>query len=327
MNITTTTNTPVKEDIQYFKLHSTLFSCPKLRKLSTEAKVLYSMMRSRWFLSAKNGWKDEERVYIIFTVEEITRQLNCGSAKAIRILNELDTKKGIGLIERVNRGLGKPSKIFVKDFDGKDITNSDSVYKNDNPEAEPDSKTKTADCQNDNSVVSKNEIQEFSNEKSNNKENNNIYKNNIDISQSYHRVNGKDKNENKSESTTDMTEKRIMYCEILKSNINFNALKKQCGEIWLNQIVELMLGVVCSAKESITIGGEEHSMEVVKERFWSLDETHIEYVYHKINQVQSDVKNMRAYLLTALYRSVETADSWMRAKVRNELKNLKYALK
>ncbi|RHO83811.1 hypothetical protein DW061_16735 [Ruminococcus sp. AF42-9BH] len=34
----------------------------------------------------------------------------------MKILAELDTDKGIGLIERVKRGLGKPTIIYVKSF-------------------------------------------------------------------------------------------------------------------------------------------------------------------------------------------------------------------
>lgn len=49
----------------------------------------------------KNHWLDEEeRVYIIFTVEEIAELLNCGTQKAVKLLKELDSEKGIGLIEK-----------------------------------------------------------------------------------------------------------------------------------------------------------------------------------------------------------------------------------
>ena len=42
--------------------------------------------------------------------------LNCGKDKGVKILAELDSDKGIGLIERVKRGLGKPAIIYVKSF-------------------------------------------------------------------------------------------------------------------------------------------------------------------------------------------------------------------
>lgn len=85
--------------------------------LSINAKLLYALMLERMGLSAKNGWHDKfDRIYIYFTVNEIRATLNCGNDKAIKLLAELDTVKGVGLIERVKQGQGKPTKIFVKNF-------------------------------------------------------------------------------------------------------------------------------------------------------------------------------------------------------------------
>lgn len=68
-------------------------------------------------LSTRNGWHDElGRIYVYFTVNEIRQTLNCGNDKAIKLLAELDAAKGIGLIERVKQGQGRPTKIFVKNF-------------------------------------------------------------------------------------------------------------------------------------------------------------------------------------------------------------------
>ncbi|EEP27935.1 hypothetical protein GCWU000342_01480 [Shuttleworthella satelles DSM 14600] len=44
------------------------------------------------------------------------RRRNISKPTAIKTLDELDMKKGIGLIERVRLGLGKPNVIYVKDF-------------------------------------------------------------------------------------------------------------------------------------------------------------------------------------------------------------------
>ena len=69
-------------------------------------------------LSARNDWYDSDtwRVYIYYTVEEICEDMTCGRDKAMKLLAELDTKKGIGLIERIKQGQGKPTKIYVKRF-------------------------------------------------------------------------------------------------------------------------------------------------------------------------------------------------------------------
>ena len=68
-------------------------------------------------LSIKNRWLDsEDRVYIIFTVEEIAELMNCGTQKAVKLVKELDSNNGIGLIEKKRLGLGKPNVIYVKNF-------------------------------------------------------------------------------------------------------------------------------------------------------------------------------------------------------------------
>ena len=68
-------------------------------------------------LSAKNGWYDEQgRVYIYYTLDKIQEDLNCGHEKAVKLLSELDTRKGFGLIERVKQGQDRPTKIYVRRF-------------------------------------------------------------------------------------------------------------------------------------------------------------------------------------------------------------------
>lgn len=69
-------------------------------------------------LSIKNRWFDEEdRVYIIFTVEEIAELMNCGTQKAVRLLKELDSEKGIGLVEKA-AWIGETQRDLCEEFYG-----------------------------------------------------------------------------------------------------------------------------------------------------------------------------------------------------------------
>jgi len=68
-------------------------------------------------LSAMNRWKDKEgRTFIYYTVKEVMREIGCSRQKAIRLLDELEFKAD--LIEWVQQGLGKPNRIYVKNFAG-----------------------------------------------------------------------------------------------------------------------------------------------------------------------------------------------------------------
>ena len=116
-------------------------------------------------LSIKNRWFDEEdRVYIIFTVEEIAELMNCGTQKAVRLLKELDSEKGIGLVEKRRLGLGKPNVIYVKNF---------MVKQPEKEEKEPEKPVNTQNCENHNSRVVKTTIQECPKSQFKNDENHN----------------------------------------------------------------------------------------------------------------------------------------------------------
>ena len=80
-------------------LCSLCFLFLRFQTLSTDAKLLYGMLIDRMELSLKNGWIDEQgRIYLYFTIGEIQGRFRCASGKAVRLLAELDSAKGIGLI-------------------------------------------------------------------------------------------------------------------------------------------------------------------------------------------------------------------------------------
>lgn len=103
------------EQFSFYRIPKALFTEPNFRELSTDAKVLYGILLDRMSLSLKNQWLDaQNKVYIIFTVEEIMDALNCANQKATRLMVELE--KQAGLIERKRQGLGRPNLIHVKNI-------------------------------------------------------------------------------------------------------------------------------------------------------------------------------------------------------------------
>lgn len=105
------------EQYSFYRIPKELFTGKAYQGVSAEAKILYGLMLDRMGLSVKNGWLDEKgRVYVYFTLEDAQRLLSCGHGKAVRLFSELDTATGIGLIERVKQGQGKPTRIYVKNF-------------------------------------------------------------------------------------------------------------------------------------------------------------------------------------------------------------------
>ena len=101
----------------FYRIPRQLVTGQQFKKISTDAKLLYGLLLDRMGLSARNGWYDDAgRVYIFYTLDEIQEDLNCGHEKDAKLLSELDTDKGCGLIERVKQGQGRPTKIYVKRF-------------------------------------------------------------------------------------------------------------------------------------------------------------------------------------------------------------------
>ena len=78
------------------------------------------------------------------------------------------------------------------------------------------------------------------------------------------------------------------------------------------------LDAVCSTAPTIRINGEDMPQQVVKSRFLKLNSSHIEYVLEAMNKNPSDIRNIRAYLLTALYNASLTIDNYYSALVNHD---------
>ena len=96
----------------FTQLPNFLFESSRYSNLSSDAKVLYAMLLRRTELSRKNAWADEAgRIYIYFTIEEVTELLHCGRQKAVNTMQEL---KIASLISVKKQGCGRPNRIYPR---------------------------------------------------------------------------------------------------------------------------------------------------------------------------------------------------------------------
>ena len=139
------------EQFTFYRIPKILITSQFFKKVSDSAKLLYGLMLDRMSLSIRNGWLDDDnRAYIFFTTNDVMEQMCCGTEKATKMLAELDSEKGIGLIERVKQGQGRPAIIYLKkfyDLEDKDTTSQSSTSKNEN-QAFEESKNKTFENRN-----------------------------------------------------------------------------------------------------------------------------------------------------------------------------------
>ena len=102
------------ERLNFITIPKLLLKDERFKNISSEAKILYGCLLDRNSLSQKNGWVDEKnRVYVIYTVKEMQKDLCCATEKISRVLKELET---IGLIFRKRNGRGKANYIYVMDY-------------------------------------------------------------------------------------------------------------------------------------------------------------------------------------------------------------------
>ncbi len=127
-------------------------------------------------------------------------------------------------------------------------------------------------------------------------------------------------------SEMDIQEKRDYYRDVIRANISYDffyenrySTKLKINICRINEILAIMVDVVCSKQKTIRVNGEDLPKETVKKRFLELDDTHIEYVMTALDRSKSEVRNIRAYLITALYNAPITMDSYYEAWVKHDM--------
>ncbi|MDB8791711.1 replication initiator protein A [Romboutsia sp. 1001216sp1] len=99
----------------FFKMPKSLMYELKYKKLSANAKLLYSMLLDRTSLSIENNWFDEhDRAYIICEIDEIEIFLNCARATAVKSMKELEK---YNLLMKLKRGQGLANLLYVAHVD------------------------------------------------------------------------------------------------------------------------------------------------------------------------------------------------------------------
>lgn len=101
----------------------------------------------------------------------------------------------------------------------------------------------------------------------------------------------------------------------VEDQIEFSYLCGQFGYEDVDGVVELMVDTLCSTSPTLRIGGERIPADQVKSRFLTLDSRHLEYVFDCMRRNTTQVRNIRAYLLTALYNAPATINHYYQAEV------------
>jgi len=91
------------------------------------------------------------------------------------------------------------------------------------------------------------------------------------------------------------------------------------SRVQLDEIVDLIVDTVCSARKVIRIAGDDYPAEVVKSRFMKLDSSHVQYVMDCMKDNTTYVRNIKKYLLAALYNAPTTINSYYSSLVQHDM--------
>ena len=311
----------------FYRIPKLLFTNDYFKALSNDAKILYGLMLDRMSLSVKNQWFDEEnKAYIYFSVEDIMELLNCGKNKAVKIMQELDDETGIGLIEKRRQGFGKVNIIYVKTFmpektEEKSLEDELKKFKKQTSEENEEStevyNSNFMKSQNQTSRSPENKLQEVYISNPN-------YTNFSDTEMNYNKSNqivSADENRSNGDNST---EEYQAYEKLVKEIVDYESLEVTHHDDMrqVDEIVNLIVETVMCKNDKILIASNWYPASLVKKKFLMLTYSHIEYVLHCMSGNTTKVKNIKKYLLAALFNAPSTMNGYYQAEVNHDMPGL-----
>lgn len=328
------------DQFSFYRIPRALIKDSRFKGVSSDAKLLYGLMLDRMAMSMRNGWLDDEnRVYIIYTLEDILEDLNCSKGTGVKILVELDTSKGIGLIERKKRGQGKPTIIYVKNFiTCENVSVSESavsesqevqkpeVQKSKNwksgitnaelPEVQNLEVKKSEKWDSRSSEIGNQEVQNMDTNYNNTNYNDLSYNNLINQSEpELQAARGKD-------DTIDMMEGINTYMQLIRKNIEYDyymSYEEEKSRELVEELYQIICDVACVKRSIIRIGKEDYPYELVKSKFLKLNKSHIEYVMWCMKNTTTKIGNIRSYMISTLYNAPSTINHYFQQEVQHDM--------
>lgn len=327
------------EQYQFYRVPQVLFTDDRFKSISCEAKLLYGFLLDRTSLSKKSKWVDADgKTYVFYKQENAQESLNIGKDKAVKIFVELEN---IGLIIRKKQGQGKPTKIYVMNFSKPVSKSNTKVLQRIKSLTECKSKNKTSGITSktavqtsekpksrllknrsldfDKAEVLTSENQSYIHTEINHTENSNTYPSIYHITE----TNGKSQPKSENPSSDGLIDRSKPNSEIsfyknavaetqLQISYMYLLTNHQSKKGYLDLIVSLIAEVYVSAyahpTTSVIINGIKTSIGIVADRLKTIDESHIEYLFEKIDASANtkQIKNPRSYLLSCLYNAPTT---------------------
>ena len=302
------------EQFTFYRIPKILITSPHFKKISDSAKLLYGLMLDRMSLSIRNGWLDDDnRAYIFFTTNDVMEQMCCGTEKATKMLTELDSEKGIGLIERVKQGQGKPAIIYLKKFyELEDTARSTKLSEIESQDFQ-ESKVKT--FENRKSGLSEIEKQDFRKSKCNY---NNI--NNTDINYIYP-INQDNYNIQNSDTQTEeeWIDRYTKTVDEIKKQIDYDYLINHAERDIVDEVVNIMAEVMTVYRPKYKIEGDFIEYNAVVNKFRQITAQKLEICLLAYSRKIQRIKNPKAYWISTLYNIPLTSEIVLQNMINSDI--------
>jgi len=281
------------------------------------AKILYSLILSRASLSAINAkdYTDNQgRLYIIYTIDQVMKDLRCSNKTAVKMIKQLED---IGLIEKKKQGQGKPTLIFVKDFGTLDF----GKFQECNFYTSGEGNTKKCKNYTSESVHSK-ECKNYTSANEDNTHpeveeihpnyNNNSYTDNSNPNLIL--------SSSQPESGDDIS---MDYDKIRKDvylQINFEYLKDHVSDSsMLKEISEIMVEILASTQAYYNISGNHVPTVEVQKRIKQIGHEHLRVMIDMILEQRTYIKNIKAYIIKCLFNLPVTTETYFGNRVATDM--------
>ena len=324
------------EQFTFYRIPKILITSPHFKKISDSAKLLYGLMLDRMSLSIRNGWLDDDnRAYIFFTTNDVMEQMCCGTEKATKMLTELDSEKGIGLIERVKQGQGKPAIIYLKKFyELEDTARSTKLSEIESQDFQ-ESKVKT--FENRKTRLSEIESQEFRKSKNKTFENR---KSRVSETESqdfrkskcnYNNINYTDINyiypinqDSYNIQNSDQTEERWIdrytkTVDEIKKQIDYDYLINYAERDIVDEVVNIMAEVMTIPRPKYKIEGDFVEYDAVLNNLKKITAEQLEVCLLAYSRQRQRIRNPKAYWISVLYNIPLTSNIVLQNMVNSDM--------
>ena len=284
---------------RFYQMPKFLFE-GEFKALSNNARVLYTLLRDRHDLSLQNHWVNEKNeVYLIFTRKNMEEMLGLSDKTVKKAVDEL---KNFGLIEEEHIGLNKANRIYLTSVN---VENT-GIGETPTPESE-DLRLRNRnnyDSRNGDSTIQETEILRTNDTEFNNTDVNDIQSINHTLL-------------NKVEKNDRLIEKYSL--DYIKEMLETEVYAMDRHDNLYGELTNLVYDVVNETRDTIKINGNLLPTEVVRSRFLKLTPGNLLYVIEVFKKQTTKVNNIRQYLITALYNSFSTLDSYYTNAVNHDL--------